>query len=489
MEKGLTLNELQKMGAKPASGGLTLEQLQSQTPTKKKSVSESIWDGLAGAGSQIAGAFKGGIDQAKEGYQQAAAATNPLQKTEAGMKELAGGVNAISAPLAPVFSPIGKVTAPIVDYLSNIPSVQKFAMSGAGKVASRVAEDVNNTATVAPIVIGALGKGQIAKEASNIKTGIKDTVNKTRGVGAVADTLKPAETPVASFKDPTSIKIQDLISPKVTARETKIALAEGRIAPGQEAGILRDGTPDQVIPSEAIQKAATTIKREIPGAESMTQPELHGALDVKISDIAEKLTPEMKKVPLTDQIIANITDAWDRLKIKQLEDPYASSGANLDKLHAQFERDFLSPLTRKVDEASMSGSLGIDAQSSNMNDLWDIAKAYDQSIPANVKSASVISPDTFQTQKSVWIQNRAILRGAINDVATGLGSKSKTAFDVMHDLYNAQKGIQSSYKVPKEGAPSSVKQFLQKPAVKAATTIAKVGVGIEGAKKLLTGEF
>lgn len=491
MAKGLTLDEIQGT-AKPAStGGLTLNQL--QAPAKQPSLSESIWAGLSGAGSQIAGAFKSGVEQAKEGYKQAAAATNPLQKTEAGMKELAGGVNAAGSIFAPLGSALGKATKPVSDYLSEIPVIKQAAGNQivnknggtdyvANKGSNRVLEDINNTATVAPVIVGGLGKSQIASEAGALKSTVQA---RTKGTFTEPTTPKPLSTATS----PSSVKIQELISPKVSAKETKLALAEGRIAPGQEPGLLRDGTPDQVIPSKAIQKAANTIQKEIPGAEDMSQPELHGALDVKISNIAQKLTPEMKKVPLTDQIVANITDAWDRLKAKQLEDPYASTGSNLEKLQTQFESKFLAPLTKKVDEASMSGSLGINSPVANMNDLWDIAKAYDQSVPANVKSASVISPETLQTQKSVWIQNRAILRGAINDASTGLGATSKTAFDTMHDLYNAQKGIQSSYKVPKEGAPSTVKSFMQKPAVKIGTKVAGAALGLEGARRVLTGEF
>ncbi len=488
MAQGLTLEQLQKMGGKPA--GLTLQQLQAQQKPQESNLLDSLWSGLSGAGTQVAGAFNSGVAQAKQGYQDASVATNPLQKTEAGMKELAGAVNTVASPLAPLTAPIGKATAPVVDYLSNIPSFQKFAMSDAGKTASRIAEDVNNTATVAPVVIGGLGAGEIKSSVGNFKSSL-DT---QKGAGYVADTLKPkpvtpVETPIPSFKNPTDIKIQELISPKVSAKETKLALAEGRIAPGQEPGFLRDGTPDQVIPSEAIQKAAATIKKQIPGAESMTQPELHGALGVKIEEIATKLQPEMRKVPITDRVVNSITDAWDRLKTRQLEDPYASTGSNLEKLQKQFEDKFLTPLTHKVAEASMNGSLGVEGSSATMDDLWNTAKAYDQSVPQNVKSANVLSSDNLQTWKSVWIQNRAILRGAINDVSTGLGPKSKTAFDVMHDMYNAQKGIQSSYKVPKEGAPSTVKSALNSPTAKVIKRVAGAATIFEGGKRLLTGEF
>lgn len=124
-----------------------------------------------------------------------------------------------------------------------------------------------------------------------------------------------------------------------------------------------------------------------------------------------------------------------------------------------------------------------------MDDLWERAKAYDQSVPSNVKNANSLSTDVLQTQKSIWLQNRAVLRGAINDVATGLGETSQKAFADMHDMYNAQKGIQSSYKIPKEGTPSQVKEFMNKPAVRAVKTVAKVGLGLEGARRLLTGEF
>lgn len=455
-----------------------------KTPTGYSLKGQAPAPKAPGVGAQISSAFSAGVDQAKQGYQDAKVATNPLSKTEAGMKELAGGVNALSAPLAPVLNAtVGKVAGGTVDYLSNIPSFQKFATSGAGQVASRVAEDVSNTATVAPVVIGGLAPKGLAADAQGIRT----AVTAPKGAGYVADTFKPAPAPVPSFRDPIATKIQDLIAPKVTAKETRLALAEGRIAPGQEPGFLRDGTPDQVIPSADIQRAASTIQQAIPKAESMTQPELHGALGVKIEQIATKLQPEMQKVPLTEQVLHNILDAWDRLKTRQLEDPYASTGSNLEKLQTQFENKFLSPLITKTHESSMNSSLGVQGAAPTMDDLWDIAKAYDQSVPQNVKSASAISPDALQTQKSIWIQNRAILRGAIKDVKTGLGAKSETAFDTMHDMYNAQKGIQSSYKVPKEGAPSLLKKVATSPAGKAVGALVGGATALEAGKALLGG--
>lgn len=264
-------------------------------------------------------------------------------------------------------------------------------------------------------------------------------------------------------------KIQDTISPKLTAKETKLAMDQGRLIEGQDPTLLKNGTPDTVLPSDRVVKASQTINRNIPNAAKMKPSELYAALDGKISDTATKLQPEMQAIPLTPATKAKLTSDWTALKTKQLADPYISNNVNLPKLQANFENNFLN-------------KTGVR----NMNDYWETAKAYDASVPANVKSATSMSSEGLQDQKSVWLQNRAVLRNAINDAANGLGKTSKQAFSDMHDMYDAQTNLLSKAKVG-TGESSKIVQWIKDNPVKAKVIGGAAGtVGLGGAAAVIT---
>ena len=118
-----------------------------------------------------------------------------------------------------------------------------------------------------------------------------------------------------------------------------------------------------------------------------------------------------------------------------------------------------------------------------MNDLWENAKAYDASIKSNVKSATSQSGEGLQMQKEIWLQNRAILRNAINDGTNGMGTTSSKAFSDMHDMYEGQNGILSKATVEKTGEPSGLSKAYNSKAGKVIRNVAKVGV----AGKVLAG--
>ncbi len=153
-----------------------------------------------GIGADISNAFQGGLSQVEQGYQQAKTATNPIQKTEAGLQMGAGAVGAAFSPLAPVTKYIGQGIDTAANTISDIPQVQQFAQTKAGQTASRVAGDTANTATLlslkgaepAAAGVGAgaravgdttvsLGKGA-AKTADYLGHAAKDIVPTTQGV-------------------------------------------------------------------------------------------------------------------------------------------------------------------------------------------------------------------------------------------------------------------------------------------------------------------
>ncbi len=352
----------------------------------------------------------------------------------------------------------------------------QFANSSAGQGIQRAATIGQSAGNMANLALGGIGVANAADSAIGAAQDINSMAN---GAKAVTDSMNPTPTDTANFVDknipeanPDIAKVQDIISPKVDAKATKLALAEGRIAPGQDPTLLKDGTPDQIVPSDKTIQAASTVQAQIPGAAKMSQPELYAATDAKIAEIGQNLRPQMDATPVTPATVEQITNDWNSVKEKQLADPYTPSTVNVEKLQAQFENDFLK-----------------GSKSDNLGDLWDTRIKYDNSVPANVKAANSLSSDVLQTQKSIWLQNRGILNDAINNTTHGLGSASQQAFSDMSDMYTAQKGIQSSYRIPKEGAPSGVKQALNSPAGKIGKAIVGGAGAIEIGKKVLTGEF
>jgi hypothetical protein len=234
-----------------------------------------------------------------------------------------------------------------------------------------------------------------------------------------------------------------MISPKPTASEAKLAMSQGRLVKGQEPTLFKAGTSDQVLTSDQQLKSTNTIKRLIPGAATMDEPTLYSALDSKITETAKKLQPEMTKTPIKPKTIKDINTKWTELKKNQLENADATDEANVLKQQKQFEA-----------RLQKSGS-------GNMNDLWNTAKEYDASIPDNVKKANSLSSESLQNKKTIWLQNRAILRDAINDSSNGLGKTSQQAFSDMRDMYDAQKGILSKAKVETKVQPSKIEQFVK----------------------------
>lgn len=176
--------------------------MNTQAPSQPQGLQQAVLAGNANTRSQVrnavSGAFNAGVDQIKQSYQQAKTAPSLLAKGEAGLGMLAGGANALMAPLAPVLAPI---TAPInasinaaANKVSDIPAVQKFAQTPAGLTTSRVAQDVSNTATVLPFLAGALAPKQVLSEAGAVVDNglnrVSNALTKTPEEIAAANTEK-----------------------------------------------------------------------------------------------------------------------------------------------------------------------------------------------------------------------------------------------------------------------------------------------------------
>ncbi len=142
-------------------------------------------------GSDIAGAFQGGVDQFKKGMVQAEKARNPIESLEAGLNEGAGIVGAVFSPLAPITKYVGKGIEYAGEKLSHVPLIEGAAgnqvIGNKGEVsyvpnmsADRLPEDIANTSTL----LGLKGGSSAAKNVPGAVVGATKSAGK--GVARVA---------------------------------------------------------------------------------------------------------------------------------------------------------------------------------------------------------------------------------------------------------------------------------------------------------------
>lgn len=314
----------------------------------------------------------------------------------------------------------------------------------------------------------ALGSGALDTSLSDavapIKNGLKDI-----NISTPLEAAPSAEAAAAAKPDLT--KISDMIAPKPTIKQARIAQQEGRLFKGKEPGFFTDGTPDKIAASPQQAQSAQTIGRLIEGADKMDQPTLYGALQDKVTEVATDLKPQMEKTPINQKTIDKVNSDTKNLFKQQTADALATDESNVAKLQSNF-KSFLKK-----------------SKTGNFNELWETAKGYDASVPDKVKTATDASPHEMQMAHEIWLQNRGVLRDAINDVVDGMGKTSQKAFSDMRDLYNAQHALDTTAHVAKVGAPSKLTQLGKTPAGKVAKHLIVGGGAFEGGKKILTGSF
>ena len=84
---------------------------------------------LRGIARNISNAFKGGVNEVKQGYSEAKNAKNPLQLVSGGIKEASGVAIALTSPFASVLTPtLGAGTNYVADKISNSQAVFKNSL-------------------------------------------------------------------------------------------------------------------------------------------------------------------------------------------------------------------------------------------------------------------------------------------------------------------------------------------------------------------------
>lgn len=247
-------------------------------------------------GSSIVDAFKSGIDKTKTGYTQAQNAHNPLELIEGGLKQGAGVVEAATAPLAPVFKPLGDAINYVGDKIGDIPAVQRFANSKAGETTSRIAEDVADATTIAGAVAGVKGGAKVVSGASDIAGDLSRKIDNAGGA---------IKGKVASLT-PDSATIMNKVARLKPTDATKFEKLSGGKTHGEylaETGNF--GAPDKIITNEATKFTQSLADKkaalaELPGV--FKDGAISDALEMLVEKAKSESSPNIKS-PYLNQVL------------------------------------------------------------------------------------------------------------------------------------------------------------------------------------------
>jgi hypothetical protein len=385
---------------------------------------------------------------------QSGQSKNPIVKAgEGALAATASGINTIFSPITNAvksasdsFAQNAKDPLNPKQPLTSNPVVSKLldffgnASGGLDKWVQahpEAAQNLNNAITVGTTALAGGEKG-LDKPIGTVKGIVEAPAKASEGIINSADAVKNKVSNTLESRGlaKDTQKIQEMISPKPTVKQAKIAQTEGRLVQGKEPTLFKAGTEDKILPTKKSVEATDLIQKSIPGASKMSEGELYKAVDENISNTAKKLRPQMEQTPIKPETIQKINDDWTELKKSQMEEAPATEEANVAKRQAKFE------------------SLLQKSGSGNHADLWDTAINYDNSIPEAVKKANSLSSESLQLQKEEWLQNRKILGDAI-------GKTNIPEFKQMASMYEAKNGLLSKAKV--NGARMSrVNEFLKR---------------------------
>lgn len=243
-------------------------------------------------------AARSGFQQGMEGYQQAVDAPNPLQLLEGSVKMGAGAINTVYSPLAPLFAPLGKVVNAVSDKISDIPAVQRFATSKAGKATSRVAEDVANLSTLASVV-------PATKVAPNISKSVTSAASKGFSKTATAG----REGAINSLERNIRLAAEGTITPKKFLAKSEARgkdpvryLAERNIEP-----VVRDGKMQTVEQADKLNVSAQPLNQHLDMALAEVEP---GVAKTPLETLRSKALASASDVKnVTETARKQITDA------------------------------------------------------------------------------------------------------------------------------------------------------------------------------------
>lgn len=209
-------------------------------------------------GEQVAEAAKAGVAKMGEAITPLPDNAQPslVESAERGLKVGAGAIETALSPLAPLFSPIGKLIGYVTNKISDIKGLQDFAMSPAGEITARVAEDVADASTIAGTVAGGLATPKVA---GAVRTGVET------GVSRVGEVVAPVVEKIVELPSKTKSWVQTPIKANVQTvlKETPVAKFDQYVDIARKAAVNnKNQTPLEFAGTQA-QSALDQINRKL----------------------------------------------------------------------------------------------------------------------------------------------------------------------------------------------------------------------------------
>ena len=326
------------------------------------------------AGNAIKTQAESGVNQVKEGYNDATKAPDILGKTEAGMKMAAGAIGTVTAPLAPAIKPIGDIATWLGEKIGNTKAAQDFVTQhpDAAAALSRIATDTGNTSVVLGTAMGTEGgiKG-MPETVARLKSATGDIVDTVKtemnnAHNAISNALEPktpTETPVSSNAIQTS-----------ATDNIRSYFAKDNIDPRLEASAkrLEDPVATYADYSSQAEKAVTDVKADPPIAK--VGENIGNAYDNVIKmrrTVGQNMADELAKVKDTPVDIGDATG-----KFVDEADAGAGKMTSFDKqLIKQYDAELgnlgTNPTAGQVDDflSRVQNELGVAKAAKNITDV------------------------------------------------------------------------------------------------------------------------
>lgn len=219
-------------------------------------------------------------------------------------------------------------------------------------------------------------------------------------------------------------KLAEKIAPKLTSKEIRTALKEGRVVRTGRFGKII-GRADKVRTNQRVLNSADTLLARISGVRKMNDAQIANAAGKEIAKISNNIAPDLQKVKLVDEIKDSIIDSWATVKETQ-----------------QSQSQFFTGKALEVSQKNFDDAITQIVNADNADDLWRTIVHYDNTVKSNIKSASSQSTEALQEAKDVWLDSRRILRDALDDVTNQIpDAKIANEFRAMTNLYTAKNNI------------------------------------------------
>jgi len=346
-------------------------------------------------GQQVVQSFEQGIDKANEGANEARASDNLAVKTGKATKFVAGLSEAATAPIAPLFSPLGKLIGYISNKIGSIPAVQEFAASPAGEATAKGAEFLADLGVVA----GTATAVKTAPAASAVaKTAAQKTVS-------VIDNARPATKALYD-------RASDVVKPKPTpAKAMGEVLQAKRAITAKEVEAFRHIDLDGVNTFDQLKTRTTDAIGKLS--------------EVVDGHLAKDPTP----IPLT-KLVTKTTSGSGRV----IERNFVSTALDhLKELYAKTADDIgAADIDDLMQKANTTGLTRLEVN--------DISRLY------NAEFGSKAFSKVGEPLTSVNAQAYENIRSGLKDVARqGMGGKEAAATDkVISSLYNVNKLVENN---------------------------------------------